>query len=60
MEHVLQHPEQVVPDPMDGDLQHYLARISGFGDRVLRVIVNTTKEPPYVVTVFFDRRRNLL
>ncbi len=35
---------------------HYLKRISEFGDRWLRVVVNPNQEPPRIVTLFFDRR----
>lgn len=43
------------PDPTDPELIHALRVIPEFGDRVLRVIYNQTKEPPHVVTAFFDR-----
>jgi len=57
MEQALTTPEVTEADPVDPDLEHRLARIPEFGDRVLRVIVNGRKTPPHVVTVFFDRRR---
>jgi uncharacterized protein YuzE len=44
---------------VDADLEHRLARIPEFGHRVLRVIVNTRRTSPHVVTVFFDRRRTI-
>ena len=42
-------------DESDGTV-HYLKRISEFGNRWLRVVINPTTEPSTVVTVFFDRR----
>lgn len=59
VEQALRSPEAVEADPLDPDLEHRLARIRQFGDRVLRVIVNGKKTPPHVVTAFFDRRRTL-
>ncbi len=59
MEQVLTAPEVIEPDPVDPDLEHLLERISQFGDRGLRVIINNKQNPPLVVTVFFDRRRIL-
>jgi hypothetical protein len=59
MERALSAPEATEADPVDPDLEHRLARIPEFGNRVLRVIVNGRRTPPLVVTVFFDRRRSL-
>lgn len=59
MEHALTQPDLTEADPVDPDLEHRLARIPEFGDRVLRVIVNGKGTPPLVVTVFFDRRRTI-
>lgn len=59
MEQVLTEPEAIEADPVDQDLEHRLARIPEFDNRVLRVIVNGKRTPPYVVTVFFDHRRTL-
>ncbi|MFN4034309.1 MAG: DUF4258 domain-containing protein [Fimbriimonadales bacterium] len=59
MEYTLTNPEIIEPDSMDPELEHRLARIPEFGNRVLRVIINTKKTPPLVVTVFFDRRRTI-
>lgn len=42
-------------DPNDRDLLHVLRPIEDFGYRVLRVIFNQTRNPPHVVTVYFDR-----
>lgn len=59
LERVLFYPEQVEDDAVDADLEHRLAPIPEFGNRTLRVIVNRRKQPPHVVTAFFDRRRKL-
>ncbi|HIK23460.1 MAG TPA: DUF4258 domain-containing protein [Thermosynechococcus sp. M3746_W2019_013] len=59
MERVLRAPEVTEVDRVDPDLEHRLARIPEFGNRVLRVIVNGKKTPPIVVTAFFDRRRTI-
>ena len=60
MEQALTAPEITEADPVDSELEHRLARIPEFGNRVLRVIINGKKKPPLVVTVFFDRRRTML
>ncbi|WNC30177.1 DUF4258 domain-containing protein [Thermosynechococcus sp. PKX82] len=59
LERALNAPEATEADRVDPDLEHRLARIPEFGDRVLCVIVNTKRTPPFVVTAFFDRRRTL-
>jgi hypothetical protein len=59
VERTLTAPEATEVDPVDPELEHRLARISEFGNRVLRVIVNGKRKPPHVVTVFFDRRRTI-
>lgn len=59
VEHALDAPEATEADPMDPDLEHRLARIAEWGNRVLRVIVNAKKSPPHIVTAFFDRRRTI-
>jgi uncharacterized DUF497 family protein len=59
MERALNTPEATEADPMDSELEHRIARIAEFGNRVLRVIVNGKRTPPHVVTVFFDRRRTI-
>ena len=48
-------PQRIEADRVDSDLEHRLARIDEYGGRVLRVIVNTARKPPRIVTVFFDR-----
>jgi hypothetical protein len=57
MERVFDRPEAIEADPVDPDLEHRLARIPEWGNRVLRVIVNGTTAPPRIITAFFDRRR---
>lgn len=48
-------PAATEADPDDPTLVHALCVIPEFGERVLRVIYNRTKQPPHVVTAFFDR-----
>lgn len=48
-------PTRTVSGFEDTTLEHALAVIPEHGDRVLRVIYNATKNPPHVVTVYFDR-----
>jgi hypothetical protein len=57
MERALNAPEWTEKDRIDEDLEHRFARIPEFGDRVLRVVVNTNVARPRIVTVYFDRRR---
>ncbi|CAF0694774.1 DUF4258 domain-containing protein [Candidatus Methylacidithermus pantelleriae] len=59
MEQVLTAPEVIEPDPVDPNLEHRLARVPQFGDRVLRAIISSKRKPPLVVTVLFDRRRTI-
>jgi uncharacterized DUF497 family protein len=55
LERTLANPQFVQPDPTDSSLEHRLAVIPEHGDRVLRVIVNTSVTPLRVVTLYFDR-----
>ena len=48
-------PDWTEADSIDEDLEHRLARIPDFGNRVLRIIVNVNVTPPRVVTAYFDR-----
>ncbi|BCX11192.1 MAG: hypothetical protein KatS3mg067_0130 [Thermosynechococcus sp.] len=59
LERTLSTPEVTEADQVDRDLEHRLARIPEFGNRVLRVIVNGKQTPPVIVTAFFDRRRTI-
>lgn len=51
----LTEPAKTEADPDDGNLTHALRPIADFGDRVLRVIFDRTRQPPHIVTVYFDR-----
>ncbi|MDP2155933.1 MAG: DUF4258 domain-containing protein [Sulfuricella sp.] len=51
----LDAPGRVEKDREDPALIHALAAIPAHGNRVLRVIYNQAKNPPHVVTVYFDR-----
>jgi len=56
MERAFAAPELVLPDPDDVSIERRFRRIPEFGDRVLRVAVNTAVEPKRIVSVFFDRK----
>ena len=51
----LSAPAATESDPVDPTLIHALRVIPEFGERVLRVIYKRTRQPPHVVTAFFDR-----
>jgi uncharacterized DUF497 family protein len=55
LERTLVAPQRREPDKTDGQLEHRMAAIPEFGNRVLRVIVNTAVEPERVITMYFDR-----
>lgn len=55
LERVLIAPQRVEPDSYDPELVHHLGVISQCGNRVLRVVINTSVSPVRVVTVYFDR-----
>ncbi len=55
MERALSAPELILPDPEDATVERHFRHIPEFGNRVLRVAVNTAVEPNRVVSVFFDR-----
>jgi hypothetical protein len=55
LERTLAAPEWTQPDPLDATVERYYRRIPEYGNRVLRVAVNTTVDPWRVVSVFFDR-----
>ena len=44
-----------VPDPNDPEVERFFRPVPEYGDRVLRVVVNTSVVPWRVVSVFFDR-----
>jgi hypothetical protein len=52
----LEKPVLREPDPKDPELERFYRQIPEFGDRVLRVVVNTRLAPWRIVSVFFDRR----
>ena len=56
LERALCAPEWCESDRIDNTLEHRLVTIHEFGNRVLRVIVNTQVKPVRVVTAYFDRR----
>ena len=56
MERTLVEPELRQPDPDDAAVERRFRRIPEFGNRVLRVSINTAVEPNRVVSVFFDRQ----
>jgi len=56
LERVLAVPHLTEPDDEDPEVQHWLARIPEFDNRVLRVLVNTTVSPVRIVSLYFDRR----
>lgn len=56
VERTLSVPELRRPDPDDVEVERRFRRIPEFGNRVLRVAVNTKVEPNRVVSVFFDRK----
>ena len=56
MEQTLTEPESRLPDPHDPSVERRFRRIPEFGNRVLRVAVNTAVEPNRVVSVLFDRK----
>ena len=45
-----------VSDPNDEALERFYRTVPEYGNRVLRVVVNTQVAPWRVVSVFFDRR----
>lgn len=49
-------PDWACPDQINPELEHYLKVIPEFGNRVLRVIVNTNAKPPRLITFYFDRK----
>jgi hypothetical protein len=51
----IENPGATEPHRDDPTILHAFRRIPEFGNRVLKVAYNKTKNPPHVVTVFFDR-----
>jgi len=52
----IMNPTLILRDEVDGNLEHSLAPIPDFGERVLRVIRNVGANPKKVVTAYFDRK----
>jgi hypothetical protein len=55
LERVIQNPERVESDKVDPELEHRLATVPEYGNRVLRVVVNRMTNPEKVITVYLDR-----
>ena len=55
VERAVTNPALRVRDPDDPELERFFRRIPEFGDRVLRVVVNTAIARWRVVSVYFDR-----
>lgn len=51
----VQMPDLRTSDGHDSEIERFFKSIPEFNGRVLRVAVNTNKEPWMVVTAFFDR-----
>jgi len=49
-------PDKTLPDDIDTELLHYLKVIQEYENRVLRVIINKSSEPPRLITFYFDRK----
>jgi uncharacterized DUF497 family protein len=56
MERVLANPALIERSATQRELENRFGKIAEFGDRVLRVVVNTQVVPERVVSVYFDRR----
>jgi hypothetical protein len=55
IEQTLAEPGLILNDSTDEELQHRLRVFPEYGNRVLRVIVNNSKNPIHVITAYFDR-----
>ena len=55
VESALADPELRTSDPDDSEVERFYRRVPEFGDRMLRVAVNTSGTPWKVVSAFFDR-----
>ena len=55
IERVVSEPALRLPDPNDPELERFYGIIPEYGDRVLRVVVNTRAATWRIVSVFFDR-----
>lgn len=52
---MLVDPALVLPDAVDAELEHRLAIIADYDNRVLRVIVRRNTDPTMLITAYFDR-----
>ena len=55
IERTVSEPSLRVPDPNDPEVERFFRAIPEYGDRILRVAVNTHVAIWRVVSVFFDR-----
>lgn len=55
VERTVAKPALRASDPNDPKIERFFRRVPEWGDRVLRVAVNTSVAPWRVVSVFFDR-----
>ncbi len=55
LEQAFTAPELTLADPKEAGVERRYRKIPQFGNRVLRVVVNTAVAPPRVVSVYFDR-----
>ena len=53
---VISDPAVTYPDLRDEELTHLLRKIPEMGGRALRVVIDSTRFPPRVITLFFDRK----
>jgi len=53
---VLDNPMATFPDARDKSLTHKVRRIPENGGRALKVVIDCTRFPPWVITLFFDRK----
>lgn len=56
LERVIVGPALIEASATNPELESRFARIPEYGDRVLRVVVNTQVVPERVVSVYFDRK----
>ena len=55
IEHTVSSPLKTELDASDIELEHVLAKIQEYDNRILRVIYNKTTKPFKIITVYFDR-----
>ena len=56
VEQVLEQPASTQQDRRNLQLEHRLGTIAEYGNRVMRVIVNTKVCPQKIIAVYFDRK----